>query len=142
MNMEGLDFVTLYLALTPSQAEAVLNGLGAMPQESSKRFGLRTNKMAAVQRSQYFHEWEARYGSGENPGLTHKDFVVVTMRITSFGFVSAFFSCNQNACTHMFVRVILVQSCNYCFTVAKSCLWPKPTKRETYGTLLYLDVSS
>ena len=88
MNMEGLDFVTLYLALTPSQAEAVLNGLGAMPQESSKRFGLRTNKMAAVQRSQYFHEWEARYGSGENPGLTHKDFVVVTMRITSFGFVS------------------------------------------------------
>ena len=28
MNMEGLDFVTLYLALTPSQAEAVLNGLG------------------------------------------------------------------------------------------------------------------
>ena len=75
VNMEGLDFVTLYLALTPSQAEAVLNGLGAMPQESSQRFGLRTNKMAAVQRSQYFHEWEARYGSGENPGLTHKDFV-------------------------------------------------------------------
>ena len=88
VNMEGLYFVILYLALTPSQAEAVLNGLGAMPQESSKRFGLRTNKMAAVQRSQYFHEWEARYGSGENPGLTHKDFVVVTMRITSFGFVS------------------------------------------------------
>ena len=82
MNMEGLDFVTLYLALTPSQAEAVLNGLGAMPQESSQRFGLRTNKMAAIQRSQYFHEWEARYGSGENPGLTHKDFVAVTMRIT------------------------------------------------------------
>ena len=86
--MEGLDFVTLYLALTPSQAEAVLNGLGAMPQESSKRFGLRTSKMAAVQRSQYFHDWEARYGSGENPGLKNKDFVVVTMRITSFGFVS------------------------------------------------------
>ena len=45
--MEGLDFVTLYVALTPSQAEAVLNGLGAMPEESSNRFGLRTSKMAA-----------------------------------------------------------------------------------------------
>ena len=75
--MEGLDFVTLYVALTPSQAEAVLNGLGAMPEESSNRFGLRTSKMAAVQRSQYFHEWEHRYG-----------FVVVTMKISSSGFVS------------------------------------------------------
>ena len=69
--MEGLDFVTLYVALTPSQAEAVLNGLGAMPEESSNRFGLRTSKMAAVQRSQYFHEWEHRYGFGQTPGLTH-----------------------------------------------------------------------
>ena len=89
--MEGLDFVTLYVALTPSQAEAVLNGLGAMPEESSKRFGLRTSKMAAVQRSQYFHDWEVRYGFGQTPGLTHKEFVVivvVTMRITSSGFVS------------------------------------------------------
>ena len=85
--MEGLDFVTLYVALTPSQAEAVLNGLGAMPEESSKRFGLRTSKMAAVQRSQYFHDWEVRYGFGQTPGLTHKEFVVVTMRITSAGFV-------------------------------------------------------
>ena len=78
--MEGLDFVTLYVALTPSQAEAVLNGLGAMPEESSNRFGLRTSKMAAVQRSQY--------GFGQTPGLTHKEFVVVTMKISSSGFVS------------------------------------------------------
>ena len=86
--MEGLDFVTLYVALTPSQAEAVLNGLGAMPEESSNRFGLRTSKMAAVQRSQYFHEWEHRYGFSQTPGLTHKEFVVVTMKISSSGFVS------------------------------------------------------
>ena len=86
--MEGLDFVTLYVALTPSQAEAVLNGLGALPEESSKRFGLRTRKMAAVQRSQYFHDWETRYGFGQTPGLTHKEFVVVTMKISSSGFVS------------------------------------------------------
>ena len=69
--MEGLDFVTLYVALTPSQAEAVLNGLGAMPEESSNRFGLRTSN-----------------GFGQTPGLTHKEFVVVTMKISSSGFVS------------------------------------------------------
>lgn len=44
--------------------------------------------MSAVHRSQYFTEWEALYGSGENPGLKHKDFVVVTMKITAHGFVS------------------------------------------------------
>ena len=72
MNMEGLDFVTLYLALTPSQAEAVLNGLGAMPQESSQRFGLRTNKIAAVQRSQYFHECDTQGFCGGH----HEDYLI------------------------------------------------------------------
>ena len=53
--MEGLDFVTLYVALTPSQAEAVLNGLGAMPEESSKRFGLRTRKDQNMRSKRLFH---------------------------------------------------------------------------------------
>ena len=47
-----------------------------MPQESSQRFGLRTSKEGAVQRSHDFAEWERLYvrggEGGEVPVLTHK----------------------------------------------------------------------
>jgi len=42
--MEGLDFITLYVALSPGQVESVIGGGVALPQESSQRFGLRVNK--------------------------------------------------------------------------------------------------
>ena len=42
--MEGLDFITLYVALSPGQVESIMGGGVAMPQESSQRFGLRTSK--------------------------------------------------------------------------------------------------
>ena len=42
--MEGLDFITLYVALSQGQVDSILGGGVAMPQESSQRFGLRTNK--------------------------------------------------------------------------------------------------
>ena len=44
--MEGLDFITLYVALSPGQVESIMGGGVAMPQESSQRFGLRTSKEA------------------------------------------------------------------------------------------------
>ena len=47
--MEGLDFITLYVALSPGQVESIMGGGVAMPQESSQRFGLRTSKEGAVQ---------------------------------------------------------------------------------------------
>ena len=46
--MEGLDFITLYVALSPGQVESIMGGGVAMPQESSQRFGLRTSKDNAV----------------------------------------------------------------------------------------------
>ena len=38
--MEGLDFITLYVALSPGQVESIMGGGVAMPQESSQRFVL------------------------------------------------------------------------------------------------------
>ena len=46
--MEGLDFITLYVALSPGQVESIMGGGVAMPQESSQRFGLRTSKEGAI----------------------------------------------------------------------------------------------
>ena len=47
-------------------------------RESSQRFGLRTSKEGAIQRSHDFAEWERLYvrggEGGEVPVLTHKDF--------------------------------------------------------------------
>ena len=39
--MEGLDFITLYVALSQGQVDSIIGGGVAMPQESSQRFGLR-----------------------------------------------------------------------------------------------------
>ena len=81
--MENLDIKTLYLAVNEKQAESIISGSYAMPEESSGRFGLKSPKMEAV----YFHEWHLQtYGQGEP--LKHKDFVVVTMKITAQGFLS------------------------------------------------------
>ena len=46
--MEGLDFITLYVALSQGQVDSILGGGVAMPQESSQRFGLRVSKEDAV----------------------------------------------------------------------------------------------
>ena len=35
--MEGLDFITLYVALSPGQVESIMGGGVAMPQESARR---------------------------------------------------------------------------------------------------------
>ena len=89
--MEGLDFITLYVALSQGQVDSILGGGVAMPQESSQRFGLRTSKEGAVQRSHDFTEWERLYvrggEGGEVPVLTHKDFIVCTLRVYAIGFL-------------------------------------------------------
>ena len=69
--MEGLDFITLYVALSPGQVDSILGGGVAMPQESSQRFGLRTSKEGAVQRSHDFAEWERLYVRGGEGGEAH-----------------------------------------------------------------------
>ena len=57
----------------------------------SQRFGLRTSKEGAVQRSHDFAEWERLYvrggEGGEVPVLTHKDFIVCTLRVYAIGYL-------------------------------------------------------
>ena len=68
-----------------------MGGGVAMPQESSQRFGLRTSKEGAIQRSHDFAEWERLYvrggEDGEVPVLTHKDFIVCTLRVYAIGYL-------------------------------------------------------
>ena len=80
--MEGLDFVTLYVALSQGQVDSILGGGVAMPQESSQRFGLRVSKEEAVQRSHDFAEWERLYVTRGGEVLTHKDFIICTFECT------------------------------------------------------------
>ena len=75
----------------PGQVESIMGGGVAMPQESSQRFGLRTSKEGAIQRSHDFAEWERLYvrggEGGEVPVLTHKDFIVCTLRVYAIGYL-------------------------------------------------------
>ena len=63
--MEGLDFSTLYVALSQGQVDSILG---------AQRFGLRVSKEDAVQRSHDFAEWERLYVTRGGEVLTHKDF--------------------------------------------------------------------
>ena len=88
--MEGLDFITLYVALSQGQVDSIMGGGVALPQESSQRFGLRTNKEDAVHRSHDFAEWERLYVARSGEGgevLTHKDFIVCTLRVYAIGYL-------------------------------------------------------
>ena len=85
--MEGLDFITLYVALSQGQVDCILGGGVAMPQESSQRFGLRTNKEDAAHRSHDFERlYVARSGEGGEV-LTHKDFIVCALRVYAIGYL-------------------------------------------------------
>ena len=85
--MEGLDYVILYVALTPQQAEALLAGNMAMPQETSGRYGLRTTREEALVRSHYFMEWNRQHIDPDSPELGQKDFVLGTLKISAIGYL-------------------------------------------------------
>ena len=85
--MEGLDFITLYVALSQGQVDSILGGGVALPQESSQRFGLRVSKEDAVQRSHDFAEWERLYVTRGGEVLTHKDFIICTIRASAIGYL-------------------------------------------------------
>ena len=49
-----MESIRLWLALTPKQFEDLNNGKEIQPDEYSKRFGLRKDPIAAVERAQYY----------------------------------------------------------------------------------------
>ena len=82
---EGLDFITLYVALSQGQVDSILGGGVAMPQESSQRFGRRVSKEEAVQRRHDFAEWERLYVARGGEVLTHKDLLSAPFECTPLG---------------------------------------------------------
>ena len=76
---------TLFVALTPSQAEDLAQGRSVHPQETSERFGFRTTKEAAIERAHYFHQWHSQFVD-ESVGTLHKKkFILATMRLSPMG---------------------------------------------------------
>ena len=73
-----MDSIRLWLALTPKQFEDLNNGKEIQPDEYSRRFGLRKDPVAAVERAQYFNDW-----TPEGP----KDYVLVEVELTAIGYL-------------------------------------------------------
>ena len=79
-----MESIRLWLALTPKQFEDLNNGKEIQPDEYSKRFGLRKDPIAAVERAQYFNDWTPEGPKGE---FCAKDYVLVEVELTAIGFL-------------------------------------------------------
>ena len=73
----AMETLRLWLALTPAQFEKLNKGEEVMPDEYSKRFGLRRTPLEAVERAQYFMDWSPDGPTGE---FVAKDYVLFEMR--------------------------------------------------------------
>ena len=79
-----MESIRLWLALTPKQFEDLNNGKEIQPDEYSKRFGLRKDPIAAVERAQYFNDWTPEGPKGE---FCAKDYVLVEVELTAIGYL-------------------------------------------------------
>ena len=79
-----MESIRLWLALTPKQFEDLNNGKEVQPDKYSKRFGLRKDPVAAVERAQYFNDWTPEGPKGE---FCAKDYVLVEVEVTAIGYL-------------------------------------------------------
>ena len=84
MTLTAMESIRLWLALTPKQFEDLNNGKEVQPDEYSKRFGLRKDPIAAVERAQYFNDWTPEGPKGE---FCAKDYVLVEVELTAIGYL-------------------------------------------------------
>ena len=84
MASTAMESIRLWLALTPKQFEDLNNGKEVQPDEYSKRFGLRKDPVAAVERAQYFNDWTPEGPKGE---FCAKDYVLVEVEVTAIGYL-------------------------------------------------------
>ena len=66
------------------QFDDLNNGKEVQPDEYSKRFGLRKDPVAAVERAQYFIDWTPEGPKGE---FCAKDYVLVEVELTAIGYL-------------------------------------------------------
>ena len=83
-DTNGNGVYSFVLALTPKQFDDLNNGKEIQPDEYSKRFGLRKDPIAAVERAQYFNDWTPEGPKGE---FCAKDYALVEVELTAIGYL-------------------------------------------------------
>ncbi len=80
----AMESVSLWIALTPEQFNALNSGKEIEPDPYSQRFGLRTTPGEAIDRAQYFMDWTPEGMKGEHH---QKEFTVCQVQISALGYM-------------------------------------------------------
>ena len=84
-DINGNGVYSSLVGLDPyKQFDDLNNGKEVQPDEYSKRFGLRKDPVAAVERAQYFNDWTPEGPKGE---FCAKDYVLVEVELTAIGYL-------------------------------------------------------
>ena len=76
--------LTLYIAVSPIQFQALLDRRPILPDPYSSRFGLRTDPPKAIERAHYFMNWSAPYAAPP-PRTEIKKFMLCRVHFTPIG---------------------------------------------------------
>ena len=81
------NYLTLYVALNPTQFAQLQDDLPILPDPYSERFGLRSDPIKAAERPNYFMTWAPPYC--EAPDQSHiKKYMICKIGITGVGYMS------------------------------------------------------
>ena len=79
--------LTLWIALTKTQFDDLVNGKPVIPDEYSNRFGLRRTMLKAVERANLFMSWSPA-GYSEEPSVADaKEYLAVQIKISPLGYM-------------------------------------------------------
>ena len=81
--------LSLYVALSPSQFNQLETDQPITPDPYSERFGLREDRLKALERAHYLTNWTPPHASGDAPEPIHqKQFVLCKILITPLGYMT------------------------------------------------------
>ena len=81
--------LSLYVALSPSHFNQLETDQPITPDPYSERFGLRKDRLKALERAQYFATWTPYHASGDAPEpIRPKQFVLCNILITPVGYMT------------------------------------------------------
>ena len=84
IEVDQMESLLLWVAFSPQQYAALNEGKEVIPEEYSKRFGLRRAMLKAVERAHLFMDWSPQGEKGE----THpKDYVAIQIEISTLGYL-------------------------------------------------------
>ena len=80
------NYLTLYVALNPTQFAHLQDDLPILPDPYSERFGLRSDPIKTAERAHYFMSWALPYC--EAPDQSHiKKYMICKIGITGVGYM-------------------------------------------------------